>query len=192
MTDRAEMIQGYVNDMLAVEREAHSVVRRQKQDAGIRQFAEASRVIDRIEDTLDQHIAELQKCLKAMGADESMVKKAVGTALGAVGGIYDKIRSDDRVSRMLRDDYTAMSFANVCYEMLHTTALAAGDSAVADLAIRHLRDYAPLVMEISDVLPHVLTDELAAEGKIPVDPTAAREAVKNTRAAWEQSASAAN
>jgi ferritin-like metal-binding protein YciE len=192
MTDRAQMIQGYVNDMLAVEREAHSAVRRQKHDASVKQYAEASRVIDRIEDTLDQHIAELQKCLQVMGADESMLKKAVGTALGAVGGIYDKIRSDDRVSRMLRDDYTALSFASVCYEMLHTTALAAGDSVVADLAIRHLRDYAPLVIEVTDVLPHVLTDELAAEGKIQVDPSAAREAVRNTRAAWEQSSNAAS
>jgi hypothetical protein len=190
MTDRGQMMQGYVNDMLAVEREAHSAVRRQKHDTNVKQFVEASRVIDRIEDTLDRHIDELQKCLRAMGADESMLKKAVGTALGAVGGIYDKLRSDDRVSRMLRDDYTAMSFASVCYEMLHTTALAAGDSVVADLAIRHLRDYAPLVIEVTDVLPHVLTDELAAEGKIPVDPAAAREAVRNTRAAWEQSSNA--
>lgn len=188
MTERGEIIQGYVNDMLAVEREAHSALSRQKHDQGVKQYAEASRVIDRIEDTLDRHIAELQKCLKAMGADESLLKKAVGTALGAVGGIYDKVRTDDRVSRMLRDDYTSMSFSTVCYEMLHTTALAAGDSVVADLALRHLRDYTPLVMDVSDVLPRVITDELAAEGKIPVDPGAAQEAVRNTRAAWESPA----
>jgi ferritin-like metal-binding protein YciE len=188
MTDRAEMIQGYVNDMLAVEREAHAVIRRQKHDATVKQFGAASRVIDRIEDTLDRHIAELERTLKTLGGNESLLKKAVGTALGAVGGIYDKVRSDDRVSRMLRDDYTALSFAIVCYEMLHTTALAAGDATVAEVALRHMRDYAPLVIEVTDVLPQVLTDELAAEGKIPVDPVAAREAARNARAAWEQSA----
>jgi ferritin-like metal-binding protein YciE len=186
MTQRGEIIQGYVNDMLAVEREAHEAVRRQKHDRTVKQYAEASRVIDRLEDTLDRHIADLQKCLKSMGADESLLKKAVGTALGAVGGIYDKLRTDDRVSRMLRDDYTSMSFSTVCYEMLHTTALAAGDSMVAELAIRHLRDYTPLVMDVSDVLPRVITDELSAEGKIPVDPNAAQEAVRNTRSAWQQ------
>jgi ferritin-like metal-binding protein YciE len=186
MTQRGEIIQGYVNDMLAVEREAHEAVRRQKHDATVKQHAEASRVIDRLEDTLDRHIADLQKCLKAMGSDESLVKKAVGTALGAVGGIYDKLRSDDRVSRMLRDDYTSMSFSTVCYEMLHTTALAAGDSMVAELAIRHLRDYTPLVMEVTEVLPRVLTDELSADGKFPVNPSAAQEAVRNTRSAWQQ------
>lgn len=190
MTARAEIIQGYVNDMLAVEREAHEAVRRQKHDAAVKQYSEASRVIDRIEETLDEHIAQLKKCLEAMGTDESLLKKAVGTALGAVGGIYDKLRADDRVSRMLRDDYASMSFSTVCYEMLHTTALAAGDSVVADLALRHLRDYAPLVMDVSEVLPRVITDELSAEGKIPVDPAAAQEAVRNTRAAWQQSASA--
>ena len=56
MTERGELIQGYVNDMLAVEREAHSAVRRQKHDDHVKQYAEASRVIDRIEDTLDQHM----------------------------------------------------------------------------------------------------------------------------------------
>lgn len=186
MTQRGEIIQGYVNDMLAVEREAHEAVRRQKHDRSVKQYAEASRVIDRIEDTLDRHIADLQKCLKSMGADESLLKKAVGTALGAVGGIYDRLRTDDRVSRMLRDDYTSMSFSTVCYEMLHTTALAAGDSMVAELAIRHLRDYTPLVMDVTEVLPRVITDELSAEGKIPVDPNAAQEAVRNTRSAWQQ------
>lgn len=189
MTDRAELIQGYVNDMLAVEREAHAAVRRQKHDASVKQFHEASRLIDRIEDTLDRHIAELEKSLEMMGGNESLLKKAVGTALGAVSGIYDKVRSDDRVSRMLRDDYTALSFAIVCYEMLHTTALAAGDSTVADLALRHMRAYAPLVIEVTDVLPQVVTDELAAEGKISLDPVAAREAARNARAAWEQGAS---
>jgi len=44
------------------------------------------------------------------------------------------------------------------------------------------------VIEITDVLPEVLTEELAAEGKIPVDPVAAREAARNARAAWEQGA----
>jgi ferritin-like metal-binding protein YciE len=186
MTQRGEIIQGYVNDMLAVEREAHEAVRRQKHDGTVKQHAEASRVINRLEDTLDRHIADLQKCLKSMGADESVLKKAVGTALGAIGGIYDKLRTDARVSRMLRDDYTSMSFSTVCYEMLHTTALAAGDSMVAELAIRHLRDYTPLVMDVCEVLPRVITDELSAEGKIAVDPGAAQEAVRNTRSAWQQ------
>ena len=82
MTQRGQVIQGYVNDMLAVEREAHSAVRRQKHDETVKHYAEASRVIDRIEDILDQHIDELRGCLERMGGDESVLKKAVGTALG--------------------------------------------------------------------------------------------------------------
>jgi len=186
MTEQEQIIQGYVNDMLAVEREAHSAVSRQKHDATVKHYAEASRVIDRIEETLDRHIDELRACLERMGGDESLMKKAVGTALGAVGGLYDKLRTDGRVSRMLRDDYAGMAFSTACYEMLHTTALAAGESMVAAVALRHLRDYTSLVMEVSDVLPQVLTDELATRGKLKIDKTAAQEAVRNTREAWSQ------
>jgi len=51
MTERGEIIQGYVNDMLAVEREAHAALSRQKHDATVKHYAEASRVIDSIEET---------------------------------------------------------------------------------------------------------------------------------------------
>ena len=90
-------------------------------------------------------------------------KAAVATALGAFAGLYDKVRKDP-VSRMLRDDYTALNMASFSYTMLHTTALAFHDEPVASLALKHLQDLTPLIMHLNEVVPHVVVKELQDEG----------------------------
>jgi hypothetical protein len=177
----------YVNDMLAVEREIHQAFSRQKRDDDVKVYTAAHQLIARVEDTIDRHIEALAICLRRLGADESMMKKAVGAAMGFAAGLFDKIR-DDKVSRILRDDYAALSFASVCYQMLHTTALAMKETETAELALRHLKDFTPQIVDLSEVLPQTLVEELTREGKIPANATVVREAVRNTRAAWETAA----
>ena len=189
MSEQLDILQGYVNDMLAVEREIHNALSRQKHDERVKAFAAASQMIARIEDTVDRHIRELETCLARLGGDESVLKKAVGTVLGAAAGLYGKVRPNDKVSRMVRDDYTALSFATVCYEMLHTTALAVKNPSTADLALAHLKAYAPLIVDLADVVPEVVIDELAEEGKIAADHSIAVQAARNTRSAWDQASS---
>lgn len=190
MAEQLEALQGYVNDMLAVEREIHQAFSRQKHDEGLKEFATAHQLIARIEDTIDRHLVELQRCLERLGTSESALKKAVGSVMGAMAGLYDQVR-DDKVSRIVRDDNTALTFAVVCYEMLHTTALAMKDQQTAELALKLLKDYTPLIMGLSDVLPSVIVRELSEEGTIAADESVAREAVRHTREAWSQSAATA-
>jgi hypothetical protein len=175
---------GYVNDMLAVETELHEAFRRQKHDDTIATAPRAQAVIARTEDTIDRHLAALRQCQTRLGGTESVIKKAVGGVMGAAAGLYDKLRADSSVSRTLRDDYAAISFATVCYEMLHTTALAMQDKQTADLALRHLADFAPLIMTMSETMPQVLVDELAADGKVTAGASIAADAARNTREAW--------
>jgi hypothetical protein len=184
-----DILQGYVNDMLAVEKEIHQAFSHQKHDQKPQKFPAAGQLIARIEDTIDRHIEELEQCQQRLGADESALKKAVGAVMGAAAGLYDRIRQDDSVSRMLRDDYAALCFAIVCYEMLHTTALAMRNQTVADMALRHMRDFTPMVTDMSDVIPHVLVEELASEGKLPLDRSVAERAAENAREAWMQGSS---
>ena len=189
MDEKMETLRGYVNDMLAVERDVHAALRRHKEDRGARTFPVAAAVLQQIEDRVDDHIENLEECLERIGAGESQLKAAVGAVLGAVAGIYGKIR-DDRVSRMIRDDYTALCFACVCYEMLHTTALALGHGEIANLALAHMRDYTPAVMALGEILPEVVTEELTREAKITTSGPVARLAAQNTREAWRVSDSA--
>jgi ferritin-like metal-binding protein YciE len=178
-----DTLRGYVNDMLAVERDIHAAFRRHKEDRGAKTYPEAVAVLQQIEDRIDLHVANLERCLERLGDAESTLKAAVGAMLGAVAGVYGKLR-DDRVSRMLRDDYTALCFACVCYEMLHTTALAIGHQEIATLALEHFRDYTPAVMAIGELLPEVVIEELRREGKVRADGSVAERAAENAREAW--------
>jgi hypothetical protein len=185
MDEKIEILRGYVTDMLAVERDLHQAFRRHKDDKTTKTYPQAAAALQTIEDRIDVHVASLERQLQRMGSSESPVKAAVGAVLGAVAGVYGKVR-DDQVSRMLRDDYTALCFATVCYEMLHTTALAVGHGEVANLALSHLRDYTPAVMTIAQMLPEVITDELTREGKTGGNGSIARLAAKNVQDAWQQ------
>src|SRR5436190_7490896 len=101
MGEQMEILQGYVNDMLAVENEIHQAFRRQKHSSKPSTVdAAAAQLIARIEDTIDRHIADLKTALERIGGSESQLKKAVGAALGAVAGLYDQVR-DETVARMV-------------------------------------------------------------------------------------------
>ncbi len=187
MSEQMDILQGYVNDMLAVENEIHQAFRRQKHsDKPGEVHPEAAQLIGRIEDTIDRHLVELKRALERLGGSESTLKQAVGIALGAIAGMYDKVR-DETVSRMVRDDLTALNFAAACYQMLHTTALALHDKPLADIALKHLEDFAPLIMDLSQVLPAVVMSELVRDGKVTADASVAEESARNSRNAWTQS-----
>ena len=187
MDEKIETIRGYVNDMLAVERDLHGMLRRHRDDAHMKQYPTASRLMAEAEEIVDRHMEAIEQCADRLGG-QSVVKKAAGAAMGAVGAVFEKMR-DDRASRMLRDDYTALNFASMCYEMLHTTALAVGDNTVAQLALQHMKDYTPIIVELADTVPEVVVRELAQEGKVSESRAAVEQAKRNTRAAWEQASS---
>ncbi len=189
MTEQMEILQGYVNDMVAVEHEMHQAFRRQKHGETRSSHPASAQLIARIEDTIDAHLVELKRALERLGGSESVLKKAVGVALGTAAGLYNQVRSD-RVSTMVRDDLTALNFAVACYQMLHTTALAMHDQPLADTALRHIKDFTPQIMDLSEVLPAAVLSDLMREQKVIADDSVADEARKNTREAWTQGASA--
>lgn len=144
-------------------------------------------MISQIEATLDEHIEHLERHLKALGgSDSSPVKSAVSAVAGVVAGLYDKVR-DEKVSKMLRDDYTALSLAAISYTMLHTTGLALAAAETADIALGHLQHWTPLIVNISEVIPLVVAKELA-EDPGQVSPNIGQQAVRNTQTAWSREA----
>lgn len=185
MSDQVKELQTYVNDMLAVETELHAAFRRQKEQENLKRYGTAHQLVSRTEETIDRHLAALKRCAERVGG-ESTLKRAVGSVLGAAAGVFDKLRGDAPVSRVLRDDNTALTFACNCYEMLHTTALALRDEATAQMALAHFKDYTPLIVDFSRMMPEVLIEELAQDGRVTFDRSLAQEAVRNTQEAWAQ------
>src|SRR5689334_5598633 len=99
MDEKIDTLRGYVNDMLAVERDLHQAFRRHKDDTTMKTYPQAAAALQQIEDRIDVHVASHERQLQRLGTGESQVKAAVGAVLGAVAGVYSKIR-DDRVSRI--------------------------------------------------------------------------------------------
>lgn len=72
--------------------------------------------------------------------------------------------------------------------MLHTTALAFGDSDTAALAQKNLADTATSAMRISGVLPIAVLAELTDEG-LAIDTGVSSEAERNVENAWKDGGS---
>lgn len=185
MNARIEAIQKHTADMLAVERHILEAVERQQEDGNVKSNVRANKVIIEVERTLKRHVTALESLSRQYeGGVESFLKKAVTEVMGAIAGLYDKVR-EHTVSRMLRDDYTALSLAAMSYTAYHAFGLAISEERVSALAQRHLEDLTPLLVEISKVLPHVVVAEVAEENDdFVVDTTVGAIAEANTQRAW--------
>jgi hypothetical protein len=154
----------YVNDMLAVDKHILEAIERQAADVRLQLFADVSVLVGDIAQTLRSQISELEPHVAALGGESgALLKTAVTSVAGAVAGLYDKVRKDP-VSRMLRDDYTALNLAAISYGMLYTTGIALSDKAVANVSQRHLGQLTRLVIRLNQVIPGVVVTELAQDG----------------------------
>lgn len=191
MKDPKDILRPYVADMAAVEKHILEAIERQRNDNDVKELPQALQLVSRLETTLKRHVDGLESHLKQFdgGSVAGAVKETVTGVLGVFAGIYDKVRKDT-ASRMLRDDYTALNLAAVSLTMLHTTALAVRHQTTADLALRNLKELTPLIMELAEVVPHVVVRELAQDGRA-YDVAIAQQAVRNTQEAWQTSPSMA-
>lgn len=187
MKERSETLQKYVSDMMAVEEHIANAVKRQTEDEDVyKHNPQASQIIQSIAQMTDRHAKHLEQHLQSIGGDPAKGLKEVATAaLGAVAGLYDKMRTDT-VSKMLRDDYTALNLAAVSYTMLHTTGLALNDQRTAELALQHLKHYTLIIMQINQIMPTVVVNDLRDD--VPgLDSSSVQQATQNTQDAWKPS-----
>ncbi|MDP9111192.1 MAG: hypothetical protein M3M96_06150 [Candidatus Eremiobacteraeota bacterium] len=183
MEDNKHSITTYVSDMLALERHMRIPFEAQLKDADFNDYANAKQLVSRLTSLSEKHIDALDSALKNMGGHEaSPIKSAVSQFEGMVAGMIDKARKT-KVSKALRDDYTALSLCTVSYTMLHATASAMGESTVATLAQKHLEEYAHCVMSIAEAMPQIVVEELQALG-LNVDTSAIAQSTEATQRAW--------
>jgi ferritin-like metal-binding protein YciE len=183
MNDANRILKTYISDMLALEKSILEMIDRQANDPKLRDHPQAFALVERIRITLRNHTQALDNHLSTMG-DKSMaaIKDALTMFAGMAAGMIDRVRMHP-ISKMLRDDYTALSLSAISYTMLHTTGLALKDTGTAELAARHLHALTPLIVDLSEVIPLVVVKELS-EGEWQVDATVGPEAVRNTHHAW--------
>lgn len=189
MADNEHSIATYVSDMLALERHIRIPFETQSRDADFANFSGAEQLVSRLTGLADTHISNLETLLARIGGHEaSPVKSAVSQFEGLVAGAIDKLRKT-KVSKALRDDYTALSLCTVSYTMLHASANAMGETGVTQLAKQHLADYAACVMAIAEAMPAIVVQELQAIG-LQVETGTVAQSVEVTQQAWRPGASA--
>lgn len=166
--DARHSIQTYVSDLLALEQHINQPLKAQVDADATAQFPAAARLIAQIQTQNQTHINALEACLKQIGGHAaSPVKSAWASLLGGAAAAIGGSRKT-KVTKWLRDDYTALNLANMAYTLLHATAIGLGDTTVAALARTGLADYAHSVVAINQVVPEVVLGELAADGETVV------------------------
>lgn len=185
MSETQETLLQYVGDMLSLTNHIHEAIERQKADERVQAMPDANRLVNKIDGVLEAQILTLEAHMKTLGGDPTApVKSAIASIAGVAAGLYDKVRTDP-VSKMLRDDYTALSLASISQTMLHTTGLALKSQATATLAQQQLMELSPLVVEISEIMPRLVVPELIDAGEV-VDTGVADKAIANTQKAWSR------
>ena len=183
---KAEVLSESLSDMLGVEQLALERIDRQIRDERVKKFFNASESLRKINAVLKTHTKEIEKHLIGLNAGvETRLKKAATSFAGSFADLYSKLRTKEPVSRILRDDYTLLNLAVITYGMLETAALALSETEISSMAQRHMRDLTPFIVELSDIIPHVLAGELAEKGKIE-DVAVAQQAVAQYRQAWSR------
>lgn len=178
----AQTLLMYVNDMLALERLIKEAVARQTEDEHIHDHPEAAALINEIAASTEVRLTDLADLSESLGGGVGAVKEAVTAVAGVFAGLYDKVRKHP-VSRLLRDDYTALALASTAYSMLYTSGVALHNGQVAAVAQRGMRKVAPLIMEVSRVIPAVVVAELTADFP-DANPEAAAAGREATVRAW--------
>jgi hypothetical protein len=176
------VLRTYVNDMIAVERDIANALKCQREDEHVQAMPHVQRLIETAAETSETRHDVLMKCAEALdGKAGAAVKDAIFAATGALAGLYNKLRKHP-VSKILRDDVTALNLAATCYGMLYTTAAAFEDEAVAQVALEHLNTLPKAILQMTSVLPRVIVDELKKDH--PVNQEAAEIAREAIDQAW--------
>ena len=189
--DRTAILNDYVTDMSAVEGHILAAVERQLASDATANYPDAVSALTSLKTALKKHVDSLEayNAKTEGGGVKEAIKEAVTGALGVAAGFYDQIRQTDKVSRMVRDSYTATSLAAVSYHMLYTSALALKADDLAALALRNLEDLTGLIGRLSEVVCTVVAAELGAEDKA-IDASVGQEAVRKTQETWSAAAEA--
>ena len=184
MKDTVETLNSYVTDMLALEEHIKKAIAGQIAD--LEKYPTVKRELEAFHGTIEGHITTLQGLARNKGGKgpADIIKEAGSTVLGLAAGAIDLVRTES-LPKNLRDDYTAFSLANIGYVMLHTTALTFGDRNVAEVAHRHLSDYARAVMMLNNVIPAAVVQFFKEEG-LAVNESALDEINRNIEEVWHQ------
>ncbi|MFN1836130.1 hypothetical protein AB2B38_012770 [Balneola sp. MJW-20] len=172
-----DKLKGYTEDLYTLLKHTQNVVRKQKNSDKL-SHSKAVNLLHQIDISLSNQINHIESNEDWHEDDlKSSIKEKLGSLTGKIAGYIDSAR-EDAESKMLRDDYTALSFIATGYTMLHTAALAADEAELASFSNDSLTTIAGLITETSRIIPHVVAEEIGS-------PQIAEKAEENTQRSWK-------
>ena len=178
----AEKLKDYTADLLTLETHLFNAVNKQRTSDRAND-ADAMELLNSIDQILRSQIDALENQVDRLGGGrKSDLKELLGSFAGLAAGLIDSVRKDP-VSKMLRDDYTALSMLATGYTMLHTHALAMEDEELAQLSVNHLGEITPVITELSRVIPMVVARESTGLDETTAEEIG-RKAMEETQKMW--------
>ena len=182
MEDYNEILRQHIGEQIALEEHLCKIIEEQILDLEDSNFAEAKKVLRNTIDVLENNFEPLNTILTKL--ENGLDSKSVNGNGTKSHYSSDLAQNKRRISRMLRDDYSALNLITMSNTLLHTTALALKQDDVAELALQHLRQLAPLVVKLGEIVPSIVFAELNM-GSTKFDPSLAEIALRNTKQAWQ-------
>jgi len=175
-------IKTYTSDLLALETHFLNAVKKQKSSESVKDEIVID-LLHELDKTISKNTSELETYLDSF-EDKTLndIKSKLASFAGSVAGLIDNARSDT-VSKIVRDNYTALSMITVGYTMLHTLALAYGDESLAEISENHLKECTNMVTEISKVVPLAVANEVIDDKDKAEE--IGQKALHNTQQAWK-------
>jgi len=191
MTHLNEFLTQYLREQIGLEEHLCKVIEQQISDIEDDEFGDARELLNTTRRVLEEQFEPLNALLDSLedNAHEdktTMVEEnGKGTKISTYGSPPQTTQEErkGRISRILQDDYSALNLITMSNTLLHTTALALNSDEVAKTSLRHLKNLAPLVVKLGEILPQVVARELRAESD-NIDLTVEEKALQNAQQAW--------
>ncbi|MCH2448939.1 MAG: hypothetical protein MK198_02215 [Gracilimonas sp.] len=172
-----QILNNYSTDLHALLKHTSKAIKAQQSSSKLTE-EKASNLLHSIDLTISKQLETLSGMEGLINdGTKSKIKETFAAFTGTIAGAIDTQR-EDPISKMLRDDYTALSMIATGYTMLYTAALGAKNNDLADFTKNSLAEIAGLITKTSEVLPHIVAKELHIED-------VAEEAVSNTQECWK-------
>jgi ferritin-like metal-binding protein YciE len=177
-----DSLKTYTSDLLALETHFLNAVKKQKSSESVKDEIVID-LLHELDKTISKNTSELETYLDSFeNKTLDDIKSKLASFAGSVAGLIDNARSDT-VSKIVRDNYTALSMITVGYTMLHTLALANDDNSLAEISEKHLKECTNMVTEISKVVPLAVANEVIDDKDKAEE--IGQKALHNTQQAWK-------
>jgi hypothetical protein len=183
MENSQDLLAHYLREQIALEESLCRTIDEQVAHIEGLEFQDARELLGQTSKTLAQHYVTLNDLLESIEVEES--KPRLTEANGVDHDLTKTVEPRrDRVSKILRDDYSALNRITISNTLLHTTALALDSDKIATAALEHLSTLAPLVVAIGSSMPNVVAREIYGSG-VAAHNSIADKARENIRRAWK-------